>query len=229
VRYGYRPRRRNTWGPPNAPVPKDTGPIEVDIETMLRSLSSAPSHRATTTSEITAPGAHQPARWRRNAVTLYDGRKRVELIPSGKVVIIDYEKWGWRISTSASAEPTPMLLRQGTVPHGADRVSESGGLSLYQTPMSLLTAALYQAQNNRRSIALAMIDEAIALKGKSATEEQINNISGKYKVFCALSATALSGSNSNSENLVEAASNEAATAFPHAVKRGTSIVQGEWQ
>lgn len=233
--YGRRRRRSNPFSPPPRQAPKPSGPpINVDIDTLLRGVAgSGPSHRALTTTPLTVTvqqtGYRGDRRWRRNIITLYNGRSKVETLEAGRIVVITYEQWGWRISTSATMEPTPLLLCQGNIPvKAADKIAESGGMVLYQTPQSMLKAAQYQATKGRRSISLATIDEAIALKGKHATNEQVEKISGKYKVFCALSATALSGSNSDSEGLIDAATNEARVAFPHAVKRGTQIIEGDW-
>jgi nitroreductase len=219
-------RRRHSWGTPNAQVTPTTGPIEMDLDALLRAATSAPSHRATTTTEIQI----QSSSWGRNVITLYDGRKRITRLEAGRVVIITYEPYGWRISTSLTAEPTPVLLRQGSVPPGADKISESGGRSLYQTPTSLLIAAQYQATHNRRSIALAMMDQAITLKAKHATDSQVASVEKRYNVFCNLAARALGGSHSDVDSgVTEGITQEAQSAWMIAVKRGSQLIEGEWQ
>ena len=186
----YRYRR-----PRPAPVPKPE-PIEVDIETLIGAMHAAPSFRAHVLNEIHA--VTRP-RWMarygksRNAVTMYNGRKKVDSIQAGNVVMIQPQKWGWRITVSMTGEPTPYIIDEGPAPVGCDKISESAGLVIYQTTASLTKAAMWQLGQvkPRREIGLSMLDEAIALKFKHVDDSVIARAKGNYKVFTNCTALAL--------------------------------------
>jgi hypothetical protein len=215
----YHRRRYRPPSTPKAPI------IEVDIETMLRAVNAAPSYRAKTVGNIHATDKWAQ-RWRRNIITLYDGRKKATVLPSDRVVIIQPEKWGWRITTSATAETTHLLLSQGTAPLGSDKISESGGLVVYQTPDSLLNAALYHNDKNRRSTTLAFLDQALALKARGLPDEILDKVDKSYNRFSSLCAYALADPNDDRYN--EHIKNESDVANAHAVKIATSLIKREW-
>lgn len=187
----YRRRRYSS------PTPKPE-PIEVDIDTLLGAMHAAPTIRAHVVNEIhaVAHDKHIP-RWatrfgkHRNAITMYDGRNKVSSIQAGKVVMIQPQKWGWRISTSMTAEPSPCLIKEGLAPAGSDKISESAGLVIYQTTESLAHAGMWQSERGRREIGLSMLDEAIALKFKHVDDAVIQKAKGHYKVFTNCTALAL--------------------------------------